>query len=56
MLTTLLHQLQPGQFGVAAICNSGGAATAIVEQLIRKSLGWLLRKSVVVLGHASIVS
>ncbi len=34
ILTTLLHQLQPGQYGVAAICNGGGAATAIVVQRV----------------------
>ncbi|MCJ1422235.1 hypothetical protein MMC29_000115 [Sticta canariensis] len=34
ILTTLLHQLQPGQYGVAAICNGGGAATVIVVQRI----------------------
>lgn len=32
ILTTLLHQLQPGEYGVAAICNGGGAATAVVVQ------------------------
>lgn len=36
ILTTLLHQLQPGQYGVAAICNGGGAATAMVVQRIDK--------------------
>ncbi|KAI1180486.1 thiolase [Nemania sp. FL0916] len=30
ILTTLLHQLKPGEYGVAAICNGGGAATAMV--------------------------
>lgn len=34
ILTTLLHQLRPGQYGVAAICNGGGAATAMVVQRI----------------------
>lgn len=34
ILTTLLHQLQPGKYGVAAICNGGGAATAMVVQRI----------------------
>ncbi|KAK7956271.1 Acetyl-CoA acetyltransferase [Apiospora aurea] len=34
ILTTLLHQLRPGEYGVAAICNGGGAATAIVVQRI----------------------
>ncbi|KAJ5544469.1 hypothetical protein N7535_007132 [Penicillium sp. DV-2018c] len=32
ILATLLHQLQPGEYGVAAICNGGGAATAMVVQ------------------------
>ncbi|OJJ45565.1 hypothetical protein ASPZODRAFT_152617 [Penicilliopsis zonata CBS 506.65] len=32
ILITLLHQLQPGEYGVAAICNGGGAATAMVVQ------------------------
>jgi len=32
ILTTLLHQLEPGEYGVAAICNGGGAATALVVQ------------------------
>ncbi|KAI4282562.1 MAG: hypothetical protein L6R35_005380 [Caloplaca aegaea] len=36
ILTTLLYQLQPGQYGVAAICNGGGAATAMVVQRIEK--------------------
>ncbi|KAI9804201.1 MAG: hypothetical protein M1825_001603 [Sarcosagium campestre] len=34
ILTTLLHQLQPGEYGVAAICNGGGAATAMVVQRV----------------------
>lgn len=36
ILTTLLHQLKPGQYGLAAICNGGGAATAIIVQRIEK--------------------
>ncbi|KAL8730828.1 MAG: hypothetical protein Q9181_004519 [Wetmoreana brouardii] len=36
ILTTLLHQLQPGEYGVAAICNGGGAATAMVVQRIER--------------------
>ena len=32
ILTTLLYSLQPGEFGVAAICNGGGGATAMVVQ------------------------
>lgn len=32
ILTTLLHQLKAGEYGVAAICNGGGAATAMVVQ------------------------
>ncbi|KIW84091.1 hypothetical protein Z517_03337 [Fonsecaea pedrosoi CBS 271.37] len=34
ILTTLLHQLKPGEYGCAAICNGGGAATAIIVQRI----------------------
>ena len=34
ILTTLLHQLKVGEYGCAAICNGGGAATAIVVQRI----------------------
>ena len=34
ILTTLLHQLKVGEYGVAAICNGGGAATAIVVQRV----------------------
>ena len=37
ILTTLLHQLKPGQYGVAAICNGGGAATAMVVQSVDKT-------------------
>ncbi|KAL1976607.1 hypothetical protein VTN31DRAFT_2889 [Thermomyces dupontii] len=36
ILTTLLHQLHPGEYGVAAICNGGGAATAVVVQRLAK--------------------
>lgn len=34
ILVTLLHQLKPGEYGVAAICNGGGAASAMVVQRI----------------------
>lgn len=34
ILTTLLHQLKDGQYGCAAICNGGGAATGIIVQKI----------------------
>lgn len=34
ILTTLLHQLKPGEYGMAAICNGGGAATAMVVQRV----------------------
>ena len=34
ILVTLLYQLKVGEFGVAAICNGGGAATAMVVQRI----------------------
>jgi len=37
ILTTLLHQLKDGQYGVAAICNGGGAATGIVVRKIAYS-------------------
>lgn len=37
ILTTLLHQLKPGEYGVAAICNGGGAATALVVQRIESA-------------------
>lgn len=33
ILVTLIHQLEKGQYGVAAICNGGGAASSI---LVRK--------------------
>jgi len=36
ILTTLLHQLKPGEYGVAAICNGGGAATAMVVQRLER--------------------
>jgi acetyl-CoA C-acetyltransferase len=31
-MVTLLHQLQQGEFGCAAICNGGGGSSAIVIQ------------------------
>jgi len=34
ILTTLVHQLKVGEYGVAAICNGGGAATAVVVQRV----------------------
>jgi len=34
ILTSLLYTLRPGEFGVAAICNGGGGATAVVVQRI----------------------
>jgi acetyl-CoA C-acetyltransferase len=37
ILITLLHQLKDGQYGCAAICNGGGAATGIVVQKIAYS-------------------
>ncbi|RJE18521.1 Acetyl-CoA acetyltransferase [Aspergillus sclerotialis] len=36
ILVTLLHQLQPGEYGVAAICNGGGAASAMVVQKLEE--------------------
>ncbi|KAL0944350.1 cop9 signalosome complex subunit 12 [Colletotrichum truncatum] len=38
ILVTLLHQLKPGEYGVAAICNGGGAATAVVVQRIEHGI------------------
>ncbi|CAD5211903.1 unnamed protein product [Bursaphelenchus okinawaensis] len=32
IVVALAHQLQPGQYGVAAICNGGGEATAVLIQ------------------------
>lgn len=34
ILTTLLYTLKPGEYGVAAICNGGGGATAVVVQRV----------------------
>ncbi|KAF2261969.1 thiolase [Lojkania enalia] len=34
ILVTLLHQLEVGQYGAAAICNGGGAATGMIVQRI----------------------
>ncbi|PVU84592.1 hypothetical protein BB559_007544 [Furculomyces boomerangus] len=34
IVTTLIHQLKPGEFGCAAICNGGGGASAIVVQRV----------------------
>ena len=35
ILVTLLHQLEVGQYGCAAICNGGGASTGMVVQRVR---------------------
>jgi len=32
ILTTLIHSLKEGEFGVAAICNGGGGATSMLVQ------------------------
>ncbi|KAL7270505.1 hypothetical protein RUND412_006792 [Rhizina undulata] len=34
ILTTLLYTLKPGEYGIAAICNGGGGATALVVKRI----------------------
>lgn len=34
ILVTLLHQLKKGEFGCAAICNGGGAASGMVVQMV----------------------
>lgn len=36
ILVTLLHNLKEGEYGVAGICNGGGAATAVVVQRTSK--------------------
>ncbi|KAG7124880.1 Acetyl-CoA acetyltransferase like protein [Verticillium longisporum] len=57
ILTTLLHQLKPGEYGVAAICNGGGAATALVvqriEAFVRQQNGDELRNWLLVEPNAS---
>lgn len=37
ILVTLLHQLEVGQYGVAAICNGGGAASGMIVQRVDAS-------------------
>jgi acetyl-CoA C-acetyltransferase len=34
IVVTLIHQLKPSEFGIAAICNGGGEATAVLIQRI----------------------
>jgi acetyl-CoA C-acetyltransferase len=34
ILVTLLHQLEVGHYGVAAICNGGGAATGMIVKRV----------------------
>ncbi|KAK5175618.1 uncharacterized protein LTR77_000757 [Saxophila tyrrhenica] len=34
IITTLLHQLKKGEYGCAAICNGGGAASGMVVQVV----------------------
>ncbi|KAK9447335.1 Thiolase, N-terminal domain-containing protein [Limtongia smithiae] len=34
ILVSLIHVLKPGEFGVAALCNGGGASSAVVIQKI----------------------
>lgn len=34
IITTLLHQLEKGEYGVAAICNGGGASSGVVVQRV----------------------
>ena len=36
ILTTLVHRLKPGEYGCAAICNGGGAATAVIVKRVDK--------------------
>ncbi|KAK4569371.1 hypothetical protein LTR86_003134 [Recurvomyces mirabilis] len=37
ILVTLLHQLKPGEYGCAAICNGGGAASGMIVQAVDAS-------------------
>jgi acetyl-CoA C-acetyltransferase len=37
LLTTLVHQLKIGQYGVVALCNGGGAASAMIVRRITHS-------------------
>ena len=34
IIVTLAHALEPGQYGVAAVCNGGGGASAVVIQRV----------------------
>lgn len=34
ILVTLVHALKPGEYGVAAVCNGGGGASAVVVQAL----------------------
>ncbi|TKA82570.1 hypothetical protein B0A55_01195 [Friedmanniomyces simplex] len=34
IIVTLLHQLKKGEYGLAAICNGGGAASGMVVQMV----------------------
>jgi len=38
ILVTLLHQLEVGQYGAAAICNGGGASSGIIVQRVSADL------------------
>lgn len=33
-MVSLLHKLAEGQYGIAAICNGGGGATAVLIQRV----------------------
>lgn len=37
LVTTLVHQLKVGEYGVVALCNGGGAASAMIVQRVRHS-------------------
>lgn len=45
ILVTLVHQLKPGEYGVAAVCNGGGGSTAVVVQRIDRVEDPLYRAS-----------
>jgi acetyl-CoA C-acetyltransferase len=34
IVVSLAHQLQPGEYGCAGVCNGGGGASAIVSRLL----------------------
>lgn len=39
ILTTLVHQLKVGEYGVVGICNGGGAASVMIIQRVDRIEG-----------------